>query len=90
MELITGWMSHCIKGAGGTPAPCHLALHKMLLQELGAARSQMLHGGNLGGSETLIQLSQVVVFQSPQRPVNSVLVPDFPKAASCQTVVEGA
>ena len=88
MELITSWMSRYIKGAGDTPALCHLALHKMLFQELGATRSRMLHRGYLGGFETLIQLSQAVAF--PVTPKTCEFCPwaRFPKS-NCQTVVEG-
>ena len=90
MELRTDWMSHCIQGTGDIPVPCHLSFHKRLFQELGAAGSQMLHRGYLGGFETLIQLSQAMAFPtSPRRPLNSVPGPDFHNS-NCQTAVEGA
>ena len=83
---MTDWMFHCIKGLGDTPAPCHLAFHKMLLQKPGVCwvtnASQMLITPHL---ETLKQLSQPVVFpKSPQRLSSSVFMPDFPTANAQQ------
>lgn len=56
------WMSPCITEMRDLPASCYLAFHKTLLQELGVCCFTDANNASLENFETLMQLSQSVVF----------------------------